>query len=630
MRHGYGNFLLFALALLAFVAPCRADERILDYHADIVLAADGSMNVTEHIRVQADGNRIRHGIYRDFPTDYRDPLHNRYRVQFKLLSTERDGRSEPSHSQSLANGIRIYLGNSNSQVDPGEHEYTLRYQSNRQVGFFKDHDELFWNVTGTGWIFPIDHASARIELPAAVDAGQLKAAGYTGSQGSLEQALTSQIEPGGASYRSTRALGPHEGLSIVLSFPKGVIAEPGRAQRLQWLLDDNRNLLLGLLGLVLLWLYYGLAWARYGRDPAAGVRVAEYEPPDGDSAAALRYVRRMGFDNTCFTAAILGIAAKGGLQIERDAAGSYSVTRAESVPATVTAEERVLLDTLLPDTQRFTFESSGRQRITKAQAALKKALTSTWQKRFFATNALKLLPGVVISLLTLLAIAWQRAFEAGFMLLWLTVWSFAVYFLTSQAWQTSRAHGKGAVGLWFMAAAFGVGELGGMVALGNIAGYAILPIFLALIGTNIAFYHWMKAPTQAGAKLLDRIEGFRWYLGVAEKQELDSRYQPGSHPELFAAYLPYALALDVGNAWAQRFTEALSPAQLEQAQPSWYSGTGVGNFDRSNFANFGSGLASGVGSAIAAASVSPGSSSGFGGSSGGSGGGGGGGGGGGW
>ncbi len=630
MREGYGIALLFTLAMLSLVAPCRADERILDYHADIVLANDGSMNVTEHIRVQAEGNRIRHGIYRDFPTDYRDPLHNRYRVQFTLLSTERDGHSEPTHSESLANGIRIYLGNSNSQVDPGEHEYTLRYQSNRQVGFFKDHDELFWNVTGTGWTFPIDHASARIELPVAVDASQLKATGYTGSQGSLEQTLTSQLEPRGASYLSTRALGPHEGLSVALSFPKGLITEPGSAQRLRWLLDDNRNLLFGLLGLGLLWLYYGVTWARYGRDPAAGVRVAEYEPPDGDSAVALRYVRRMGFDNTCFTTAILGIAAKGGLQIERDAADSYSITRSDVVPTSLATEEKILLDTLLPDTQRFTFEPSEGQRISKAQAALKKALASAWQKKFFATNALKLLPGVAISLLTLLAIAGHRAFEAGFMLLWLTVWSFAVYFLSSQAWQTRRAHGKGAVGLWFMAAAFGVGELAGMAALGSMAGYAILPIFFALIGTNIAFYHWMKAPTQAGAKLLDRIEGFRWYLGVAEKQELDSRYQPSSHPELFAAYLPYALALDVGNAWAQRFTNALSPAQLQRAQPDWYSGTGVGNFNRSNFASFGSGLATGVGSAIAAASVTPGSSSGFGGSSGGSGGGGGGGGGGGW
>ncbi|WEN15149.1 DUF2207 domain-containing protein [Rhodanobacter sp. AS-Z3] len=630
MRQGYGSFLLLALAIFALAGTCRADERILDYHADIVLAADGSMNVTEHIRVQAEGNQIRHGIYRDFPTDYRDPLHNRYRVQFKLISTERDGRSEPSHTQPQANGIRIYLGDSNSVVDPGEHEYTLHYQSNRQIGFFKDHDELFWNVTGTGWDFPIDHASAHITLPVAVEPGQLKATGYTGSQGSLEHSLTSQLDADGASFASTRGLQTHEGLSIALSFPKGLIAEPDKAQRFRWLLGDNRNLLFGLLGLALLWLYYGLAWVACGRDPATGVRVAAYEPPDGDSAAALRYVRRMGYDNTCFTAAILGIAAKGGLQIERNAAGRYSVTRSQAVPDNLAADEKVLLDTLLPDTQKLTFESSQHQRVSAAQNALKKALSSGWRKKFFATHSLLLLPGVVISLVTLFLIVGDNVGPAAFMLLWLTVWSFGVAGLFQQAWQASHTGGKGAAGLWFMTVIFGAGEVAGLTMLGSTIGYANLPIFLALIGTNIAFHHWMKAPTQIGAKLLDRIEGFRWYLGVAEKQELDSRYQPESRPELFAAYLPYALALDVGNAWAQRFTDALSTAQLKQAQPSWYSGAGVGSFDSSSFANFGNGLAAGVGSAIASSSVAPGSSSGFGGSSGGSGGGGGGGGGGGW
>ena len=53
-------------------------------------------------------------------------------------------------------------------VDNGIHEYQLRYQTSRQLGFFEDYDELYWNVTGNGWMFPIDHAGARIELPAAV------------------------------------------------------------------------------------------------------------------------------------------------------------------------------------------------------------------------------------------------------------------------------------------------------------------------------------------------------------------------------------------------------------------------------------------------------------------------------
>jgi hypothetical protein len=139
------------------------------------------------------------------------------------------------------------------------------------------------------------------------------------------------------------------------------------------------------------------------------------------------------------------------------------------------------------------------------------------------------------------------------------------------------------LGIWLFALPFVAGEIAGLVMFGRIVGYAMLPVFVVLIGTNIAFYHWMKAPTRDGARLLDGIQGFRWYLGVAEKQELDSRYRPESKPELFAAYLPYALALDVGNAWADRFAQALSPAQMQAAAPSWYHGGPVDSFNAAGF-----------------------------------------------
>jgi len=629
-HHGY--CLLVLLALLFLATPGHADERILDYHADIALAADGSMTVTERIRVHSEGRRILHGIYRDFPTDYRDPRHHRYRVEFKLLSASRDGQPEPWHDETMGNGVRIYLGDAVVSLAPGEHEYVLSYRSDRQLGFFDDHDELFWNVTGTGWDFAIDHASAHVQLPAPVPPEQLRVSGYTGRQGSLEQALTARTETGGAGYATTRPLAPHEGLSIALSFPKGVIAEPGTGRRLQWLLKDNLDLLTGLLGLILLWIYYGLTWIACGRDPDAGVRVPGYEPPDGSSPAALRFVRRMGYDDTCFTAAILGLAAKGALDIDQDAGDTWSVTRNEAAASALTPDERSLHDALFRDSRKLSFVPSAHSRVSHARQVLQNALDRMYRNRFFVTNTLKLLPGLLISLITFLVISAISGGGAGFIMLWLTFWSIPVSILLTKAWLATRDHEQGSLFWWLIAIPFSGGEVIGLIMLGHLAGYAMLPVFVALLGTNIAFYSWMKAPTQLGAKLLNRIEGFRWYLGVAEKQELDSRYRPESRPELFASYLPYAVALDVGNAWAQRFAEALSPAQLQQAQPGWYRSVDNHGFDSGGFTRFSSGLSSGIGSAIASASVSPGSGgSGFSSSSsGGSGGGGGGGGGGGW
>jgi uncharacterized membrane protein len=185
--------------------------------------------------------------------------------------------------------------------------------------------------------------------------------------------------------------------------------------------------------------------------------------------------------------------------------------------------------------------------------------------------------------------------------------------------------------MWLFALPFIVGEVIGLVAMGLLAGLGLTLVFFAVVGTNIAFYHWMKAPTQDGAKLLDRIDGFRWYLGVAEKQELDSRYRPEDNPEQFSALLPYAFALDVEQAWAKRFAESLSTEQLAKAQPTWYHSSAA--FNASSLTSFTGGLTSGLSSSISSASTPPGSRSGGGGGGGGggsSGGGGGGGGGGGW
>jgi uncharacterized membrane protein YgcG len=623
MRARCAVLLSTLFALLACAGTAGAQERILDYHSDIAIATDGSLDVTEYIRVVAEGDRIRHGIYRDFPTDYRDRQHNRYVVGFEALDATLDGAATDWHSERRGNGVRVYLGDKDTVIPSGEHTFTLHYRVTRELGFFADHDALFWNVNGTGWDFDIARASASVRLPVAVPADQLKAAGYTGAQGSTQQALTATVQAGGADYATTRALGPGENLSIVLDFPKGVVVAPTASRKATWLLHDNRNLLWGLLGLVVLWAYYLVTWNRHGRDPAAGPKVATYEPPDGDSAAALRFVRRMGYDNTCFTAGILGVAAKGGLTIQHREDKKWLARRAGSdAIAALTGPEKALRNALFEDGDELVFEQANHARVQAASKAFKVALKAGFEKKYFLTNYKYLLPGLAITVATAwLASLGGSAGTAG-MILWLAGWSCGVAFLLNAAIQAGG--GKSAFGAWFMVLVFALGEVVGLIGLAQLAGYATIPIFLALIATNIAFYFWMRAPTQLGVRLLDRINGFRWYLGVAEKQELDARYRPESRPDLFATYLPYALALGVGNAWAERFAEALTPAQMQAAQPAWYAGS-TGGFTGTSFASFTSDLSSGFAGAIASSSVAPGSGAGGGFSGGGGGGGGGGG-----
>jgi len=178
------NALRLALAalttlLLIQAPPARALEQILDYAIEIRVRADGSLDVAEHITVNAEGRQIRRGIFRDFPTRYRDRHGNHVVVGLEVLSVERNGRPEPWFTENLINGVRINTGGDALLNVPGRFRYTLRYRTTRQLGFFAAHDELYWNAIGTGWDFAIARAEVEVRLPHAVPPEQMRAEAYT-------------------------------------------------------------------------------------------------------------------------------------------------------------------------------------------------------------------------------------------------------------------------------------------------------------------------------------------------------------------------------------------------------------------------------------------------------------------
>jgi uncharacterized membrane protein len=149
----------------------------------------------------------------------------------------------------------------------------------------------------------------------------------------------------------------------------------------------------------------------------------------------------------------------------------------------------------------------------------------------------------------------------------------------------------------------------------------------------ILFARLLKAPTRPGRKTMDQIEGFRLYLQVAEADDLKriegiAGPSPTRTEALFERFLPYAVALDVEQPWAEQFESLFQRLAAEQGrsyQPRWY----VGQQPATSFNGFTTAMSGALSTAISSSSQAPGSSSGSGGG-GSSGGGGGGGGGGGW
>jgi uncharacterized membrane protein YgcG len=627
--------LILAAAFLLAAGAAHADERILSFLSDAHVMKDGDLAVTETIRVEAEGRTIRHGIFRDFPTDYRDAHGGRVRVGFTVLSVERDGHKEPYATEAIGGGVRVRIGDANTLVPTGQHRYVIAYRTSRQIGFFPDYDELYWNATGTGWSLPIDVVVAQIVLPEAVPF--LHWAIYTGPQGGHGQdARVVQQSAGRIVFRTTKPLQTFNGLTVAASWKKGVVTPPTGAERTGRWLRDNLVPLVAIVGLVPVLAYYLYAWLRVGRGPRAGTMVPLFEPPDGLSPAAVRYVSDMGFDDRTYTAGILDLAVHGRLRL-RDLANHITQIEAVDGGKPVDAAEEALRAALFAKGTTVALEQSNHQTLSSARAALEKGLDAAYSAKKFQTNLRwSLIGGGLCVLLLLLivgaaSIAYAGALHDDAMAGILLPMVGAAIGAGMVAGAVMGAGGS----RWFLVF-FGLvfggifATVGTMVAastIGRLAEYSTLAVAIVLAVVAVSAFTWMKAPTREGRALMDKIAGFRRYLGVAEERRLEALNPPEKTPQLFERFLPYAIALGVENHWAERFAGVLAAAAAAGAtSPVWYPNH-VGGF--SNPTAFASQLGSGLTSTVSSASAAPGSSSGSGGG-GSSGGGGGGGGGGGW
>lgn len=637
-----GLFLLFFGLSLYSISD--ASEAILNFHSDIAVHADASMTVRETIRVRSENHNIKHGIYRDFPVRYKDRLGNRYVVGFEVSEVLRNNVQEPYQIKDISNGKRVYVGDKDTLIPPGEYTYTIVYTTNRQIGFFKDHDELYWNVTGNEWEFPIEHASATIELPEKAAGHLIASEAYTGGLGSRNRDFITSVDPSGKiKFSTTKSLGSHEGLTIVVTWPKGVLAEPDAGSKLNYFVSDNSGVILGLAGLTVLLMYYFIVWVMFGRDPQKGIIVARYSPPEDMSPSVMRYITKMGYDDRVLTSAVINMAVKGHIKIVEDY-GEYSLHRKDDGKSPLSQDEERIQEKLFGSEKELLLETANHARIKSAIDSLKNYLTLKYEKIYFLRNAKYFIGGAVLTVIMLILTGFWEASDKGklfiflFMCVWLSIWSLGVFALLHQTiskWKTAARsrHGKiantgGAVFLTLFSIPFVAGEIAGLSFL--VFSTSLFMLFFVAVSAsmNYLFYHLLKAPTKAGRNLLDAIEGFRVYLAATEKDRLNMVNPPQKSPALFEKYLPYALALDLEQEWAGQFSDMISAAASGQGSgysPVWFSGTSIAAMTASDFAGS---LGGSLADAISSSSTAPGSSSGSGGGS--SGGGGGGGGGGGW
>ncbi len=576
-------------------------DRILSFNSDVTIAANGKLSVIETITVyngngQTNGlafeevnNDIQRGIVRDFPTGYVNKKGFNVNSGFTLKNVLLDGKEEPYIKEYLSNGTRIKVGQHDVILPEGRFTYTFEYETDRQVIFHNDKDELYWNVNGNGWVFTIDSVSCRIHFPTGAEIKEQQC--YTGTFGAADKNCNAQTDGHEISFKTTKPLKSWEGLTVAVAIDKGIITAPGKTTSFIYWLKDNYIVPLLAALFAFLFIYDYRIWKAKGKDPETGVIIPQFAPPEGLTPADVGFIAEQKYGPHLFAAALIDFAVKKNLVIAVEEKGSlfksveYNFERPENniaIPATVgqygftadqffgqQAQKGKYNSTLKSknDTLRNTLES---------RFVISKGKTNTWGGLFSRNRKYTVLGFLIIVASVILSFVF---FTSGF---------------------TSTI--------------------------------AIITAFfiLSMITVHIFFSVIMSAYNEKGRKIADHIMGFRMYLNQAEQHVFDQLTPPEKTLDLFEKYLPYAIALKVENAWAEQFHTIMTQAIAEGYRPSYYSGS-YASFGRSfSMAGMSQGIASGLSSTISSASTPPSKSSGGSGGGGFSGGGGGGGGGGGW
>jgi predicted membrane protein DUF2207 len=570
---------VFALGLLFAVAVRGADtpgQGITFFRADVTVRPDATLEVREEIVVKDATAYYKRGFARAMPIDSDDRWDRRFVGQYQrdngirveILEVSKNGVAVTyKHGEGYGYPL-LEIGEENVPLPGGEHRYVIRYTVSGTVRSGRGRDALYWNANGHGHVAPIAESILSIHLPAGVEDSDVLEARVAGRGVSSPRQADTELErvdgeANTVTYRATNVR-PRQSLSLAVSWPAGYIHAP----KYPWLTRGR-----WLLGVpATLFLFYLVAWLKIGPEPEPGAVVTRYEPPEGLSAAAVRYIVTTGSDGRSFAAVIAALAESGCLRVERRD-GNYKLSRMMSDRATeakLAPEEQCVLKMLFEDGPEIELTPAMDQRNSAQNsryvAAIQRELNQRLEGLYLTKHAGVVAFGVLGTIVSALALAATAQGRDTSGVMFLTMWALFVGMLIGMifvmAFLPACKAALVAHGGWLKLLP-GLGALG---AFGAVIVYAlrqlaegVSPTFsftiAALILINVVWGPQLKRRTEKGREVLDQIAGFRLFLEKVEQDRLEKLNPADEQLQLTDAHLPYAIALEVREAWGDHLAQ---------------------------------------------------------------------------
>ena len=568
---------------------------IEDYEVILNVDKDYSIDVTENITVNFTESG-HHGIYKFIPswlqyTDKNGDTQSRKAIVSDITSDEQFSLDR------VKNKDRIRIGSPNTTLPVGTHDYSIHYTYDMGGDIYDGFDEFIFHAFGDYWGTRINNARVVIVLPDDVDGSEIRFfADKKRKKDITDQVITSVssntiIAEVKADYNLRKAL------TVDVVLPEGFFnASKSDAENYGY-----SSFILCMICVLFALLSFVL-WLRYGKDLPDVPETVEFYPPAGLDVAELGYIHKADTGKKLTVATIISLASKEYIKIsENSDKTDVTITRNVGLTFDKAIDRTVILaklkdfdpNTSGADQESINFMNNNFHNKKTTEVFIKDNIDQTLASiSFLIKNEYLKIESDTINDYTDEAIKnirkdiekknkkdvnfteiEEKVFNALFEEKDEVVLSEhkTFYKVFSDVANIVRnkyddiindidAHKATVISalwliicivLWGIAYCF-IKDLNPTLSFVYLVGYAANII-------SLVFTILMKRKTQLGEELTAKINGFKNYIEVARKDQIEMLVE--ENPNYFYDILPYAYVLDVSKKWVEKFENIPIPVK---------------------------------------------------------------------
>ena len=552
---------IFKLILLVFVffvintSVYASNFYIKNYEVDLKVDNMKRVHITETIDTFFTTSS--HGIIRKIPTPENSAIYN-----IKV--------SEHKNVEYGYSSISIKIGEASKYVT-GDHRYVISYD----YDIFDNKDEFYFNIIGTQWNVPINHASFRVEFPGPLV--KEKTGLSIGKEGTVgfEGGATFTIGENFASGETSRILQPNEGITLRTEVPKTYF----KKVKSKSVVPNFFVFVFTLVSFIL--------WFKYGKEDKP-VPVVNFYPPKNLDMLDLEIAYKGSASVHGIIATIIDLARKGYIHIY-DNKKDFGIKKLKDYPENSKNKvEKDLMDGLFNGAKVGNVATKKKLRKSKVFYKKYSKLLETKndkKEKIYdeKSNSLEmwlimLVPVLLNALVLTLAygnfcqdlyIALCEGIIPVIIILFLDLLIFGDIVGKENPKYPNLQKAILVLALLLPTHVF-------LAWVWGIRAYAIPVGYFSLLGIVISSYCMYHIPkrNKDSLKTLGDLLGLKKFIETAEKDKLEKLVE--DDPEYFYAVLPYAYLLEISNKWIKKFEDIM------EVNPDWFEGD---SFNSSNLSN---------------------------------------------